>query len=136
MILKGPFGTFEGTFDECIRMMRVHAGLRAYLNGTDLMVIVPRSPIQRFEDGLSRYRERSSAEPKILLLSPRDIDRMEKLMREGVRFPMGGEHKYPGWHMRFNGIELGGSIGVEEGTVVVCAADFQVLGAFAWDWRG
>jgi len=86
-----------------------------------------KSAIQRFEDALSRYTERSTAEPKILLLSPRDIDRMGQLMREDVRFPMSG-----GWHMRFNGIELARWLGVEEGTVVVCAADFQVLGSFAW----
>lgn len=92
--------------------------------------VARKTPLQRFDDSIVRFIEVSGKEPKILLLGPQDIDRMEKLMRDGVRFLE--TRKEPGWHMRFNGIELGGWLGVEDGTVVVCDEKFKVLGSFAW----
>lgn len=118
MILRGPFGAFEGTLEECVAFGRLYA--RAYK---------PKSPIERFDDSVARLTERWGKEPRILLLSQRDFDRMETLMREGLRLPV---RKEPGWQMRFNGIELGIWRGVDDGSVVGCDEDFKVMGSFAW----
>lgn len=117
MILTTPFGKFEGTIEECIRVARVLA---------DTQEQQPAEALDLLQRSLDRLYERARERPKIMALSDREYERLGRLIAGGV----GTYSKLSRY--KFQGIEIVGHLGVEPGVVVALDENYKVVGAFAW----
>lgn len=134
MIIKGPFGTFEGTFDECIRVARIHAGLRAHLNGVEPPLMAARAPItisERLALALDRFHRLRPSPPRVaMLVSASYADEFEREVEHATRFaskPDAPRSAIKGFAVY--GVEVVPDLNVPKNVAVFVDPDRKFLGA-------